>query len=59
MSRGPGLYWIVSSLSLFGTLFPDLLAHGFLDDRRIVRWIAIPMLIASTTLLVSFYTRWF
>jgi len=59
MNRGPGLYWMISGLSLFATLFPDLVAHRFLDDRQIVRWIAIPMLLASTTLLVSFYTRWF
>lgn len=51
--------WIAFALSLFGTLFPDLVAHGFLDDRRIVRWIAIPTLVATSVLLVSYHTRWF
>ena len=57
MSRGPGLYWMIACMSGFAMLFPDLLAHGFLDDRRIVRWIAIPLFLASTTVLVGFYTR--
>ena len=59
MTRGPGLYWMIFGLSLFATVFPDLVAHGFLDDRRIARWTAIPLLFASTTVLVGFYTRWF
>ncbi len=57
MTRGPGLYWIIFSMSVFGTLFPDLVANGFLDDRRIVRFIAIPLLFASTIILVDFYAR--
>ena len=57
--RGVSTWWIAFTLSMFGTLFPDLAAHGFLDDRRLVRWIAVPMLFASTIMLVSYYTRWF
>ncbi|WP_267397388.1 MULTISPECIES: hypothetical protein [unclassified Sphingomonas] len=59
MTRGPSNYWLIFGLSLFATLFPDIVAHGFLDDRRIVRWIAIPLLFASTIVLVDFYFRHF
>jgi len=51
--------WIMFALALFGTLFPDLAAPKFLDDPGLVRWIAIPLLFASSVLLVSYYTRWF
>lgn len=57
--RGVSGTWIMFALSLFGTLFPDLAANKFLDDRRIVRWISIPILFAASVLLVSYYTRWF
>lgn len=57
--RGIAGTWVMFALALFGTLFPDLAASKFLDDSRLVRWIAIPILIASSVLLVSYYTRWF
>jgi hypothetical protein len=59
MRGGIVTMWIAFALSLFGTLFPDLVAQDFLDDRRIVRWIAIPTLFATGVLLVSYHTRWF
>jgi hypothetical protein len=51
--------WLAFAMSLFATLFPDLVARGFLDDRRLVRWVAVPALLATGVLLVSYHTRWF
>lgn len=51
-------YWLLFALGVAGTAVPHLLAHNFLDDARIVRWIAVPVLLASAIWLSDYYFRW-
>lgn len=52
----PRGYLAILGLFLFGlagTFFPHLLAGHFLDEPSVVRWIAVPLLIAGAVLLAD------
>lgn len=55
MMRGLLTWWLAFALSVAGTLFPHLFARDFLDDANIVRWIAVPLLLVSATILADHY----
>ncbi len=53
MTRGLATGWALFWLSFLLVLFPHLAAR--IDDRNLVRWIAVPVLIASAIGLADHY----
>ena len=55
LPRGYFTMWIGFAFGVVGTLFPHLLAHHWLDEPSIVRWMAVPMLFACGFLLADYH----
>ena len=53
--RGEPDAWMMIVAGGLGLLFPHVFAFGFLDDARVVRLIAAPILLVGIVLLFDLY----
>jgi hypothetical protein len=55
LPRGYFAIWFWFVFGLVGSFFPHVLAKDWLDEPSVVRWIAVPLLIACGFLLADYH----